>query len=360
MRLLHSLVLLSAGSALPILGFALLASGFVVQGESENLVNTAKARNRATLAAVDAELRGAIGTLQAISSTPSLGAGDFEEFHRYARTVLASQPSWQNVVLNDRDGRQLVNARLPWGTSLPQQPVERPSFDAAVSKRQPVVGDMSFAPRLNNEPGIAVRVPVALGPEVTHVLTAVLSATSFQQLLATQGLPSDWVTGRLVARVPPTEPGKQAADVYLRNVRTAAEGWFRGKTLEGRDSFTAYSTSPLTGWSVGYAIPAEAVLVGATRALPGSWQERPTNLGAPCDPASLRRRLIGSGCRYLASKLRRAQHRDAGGGRQPASHPVLSKSPSTPGIPTRCAAARRIDPDATKFGGGVSTNPRPA
>jgi hypothetical protein len=84
-----------------------------------------------------------------------------------------------------------------------------------VTKRQPIVGDLTFAPRLDDEPGIAVRVPVALGPEATHVLTAVLSVTSFQQLLATLGLPSEWVAGivdkngRLIARVPPTEPGSQ-------------------------------------------------------------------------------------------------------------------------------------------------------
>jgi signal transduction histidine kinase/CheY-like chemotaxis protein len=272
MRLLHNLVLLSAASAMPIVGVALLATGFFVQSESENLISTAKARNRATLAAVDAEIRGTVGTLQALSSTSSLVSGDFEAFHHRAGEVLASQPSWQNMLLTDRDGRQIVNARLPWGTPLLQQPAEPRSIEAAIATRKPAVGDLNFAPRLGNEPGISVRVPIAHGSEVTHVLSAVLSVASFQQLLASQGLPSDWVTGivdnngRLIARLPPTEPGKQAGEDYLRHTRASAEGWFRGRTLEGKDTFTAYSTSALTGWSIGYAIPAATVLGGATRA----------------------------------------------------------------------------------------------
>jgi signal transduction histidine kinase len=273
MRLLHSLFLLSAASAVPIVGFALLATGLVVQGESENLISAAKARNRATLAAVDAEIRGAMGTLQALSSTPSLVRGDYEQFHRYAREVLATQPAWQNIVLSDRNGRQVMNARLPWGTLLLQQAVEPRSFEAVITTGKPVVGDLTFAPRLNNEPGIVVRVPVATGSEVTHVLCAVLTVTSFQQLLASQGLPGDWVTGivdnngRLIARVPATETGQRASDDYLRHARAAREDWYRGKTIEGKDAFTAYSTSSLTGWSIGYGIPAEAVLAGATHAV---------------------------------------------------------------------------------------------
>ena len=272
MRLLKSLSLLSAATVVPVLGFALLAAGFVVQGENENLVSAAKSRNRATLAAVDAEIRGAIGTLQALSGTSSLANGDLAAFHRYARTVLATQPSWQNIVLSERSGRQVVNARLPFGAPLVQQAVDAPSFDAATATRKPTVGNISFAPRLNNEPGIAVRVPIVSGDEVKSILTAVLSLESFQRLLADQGIPDEWATGivdasgRLVARVPPLPPGQMASDDYLRNARSAKEGWYRGKTLEGDDTFTAFSTSALTGWSVGFAVPADAVLGGVSRA----------------------------------------------------------------------------------------------
>jgi hypothetical protein len=274
MRLLKSLSLLSAATVLPVLGFALLAAGFVVQGENESLISASKSRNRATLAAVDAEIRGAIGTLQALSNTSSLVSGDFEAFHRHARTVLATQPSWQNIVLTDRSGRQVVNARLPWGAELLPRVVDATSFDAAIAARKPTVGDLSFAPRLNNEPGIPVRVPVALGPDVTHVLTAVLSVASFQQQLVDQAIPKDWTTGivdntgRLIARLPPVQAGQVAGDDYLRHVREHREGWYRGKTLEGKDTFTAFSTSDLTGWTIGFAVPSEP-FSAAFRALRG-------------------------------------------------------------------------------------------
>ena len=272
MRLLKSLFILSAATAVPILGFALLAGGYVVREERENLVSAAQSRNRATLAAIDAELRGAMGTLQAMSSAVSLADGDLQAFHRYAQTLLSTQPSWNNLVLADRGGHQLVNARLPWGTKLLAEVVDKSSFDATLATRQPSVGGLSFAPLLRSEPGIAVRVPIIREGDVPYVLTAVLSTRAFQRLLSTQGLPKGWTTGivdshgLLVARVPPVEPGTTASVDYLRRTRTDLEGWYRGKTLEGTDTFTAFSTSALTGWSVGYALPTEAVLGGATRA----------------------------------------------------------------------------------------------
>jgi hypothetical protein len=255
MHLLHSLVLLSAGSAVPILGFALLAAGFVVQGESENLVSAAKARNRATLAAVDAELRGAIGTLHAIGSTPSLVARDFEEFDRYARTMLANQPSWQDVVLSDRDGRQVVNARLPWGTSLPQQAVEilrRCGHETPADRRRL---DVRTAPRRRAghsracagrpRPGGHARAYCRI--ERNLLPTAAGDAGTAKRVGGRhrrQERPPD--CARAAHRT-----GQPASDDYLRHARTVPEGWYRGNTLEGKDTFTAYSTSPLTGWSIG-------------------------------------------------------------------------------------------------------------
>jgi signal transduction histidine kinase len=272
MRLRTSLFLLSAATALPILVFALLAAGLVVQRENENLINAAKARNQATMSAVDAELQGAIGALQAVSHASILDGEAFQAFHEYAKGVLATQPSWQNIVLQDRSGRQLVNARVPWGSELPSRGVELRSLEATVRTARPAISDLRFAPLLNNEPGIAVRVPVVRSDGVAYVLTAVLGVRAFQRLLVSQQLPADWVSGlvdsqgRLIARVPDTPAGKMASADYLQHVREAREGWYRGRTIEGDDTYTAFLKSDLTGWSIGYAVPAEAVLGGAVRA----------------------------------------------------------------------------------------------
>jgi hypothetical protein len=66
MRLHLSLFALSAATTLPVLGFAMLVAGLVIRPAERRHAERRPERNRATLAAVDAELRGVVSTLQAV------------------------------------------------------------------------------------------------------------------------------------------------------------------------------------------------------------------------------------------------------------------------------------------------------
>jgi signal transduction histidine kinase len=271
-RLRSTLLLLAAVTAVPLVVVAFVAMGYIVANENTTVVDSAKVRNRATLESVDAELRGTINTLRALSASKALASGDFAGFHAEATAALATQKHWRNIILLAPDGHNLVNARLPWGSPLPQQTADPDSLRAAVGSREAAVGNLSFSPWLNNEAAIAVRVPILRGGNVTHVISASLDPATFQQLLERQKLPAGWVSGlvgtdgRFIARVTPVPLGTMASPDYLRAVRAAAEGWYRGRTVDGHDSFTAFSRSEMSGWTVGYAIPAETIVGGPTRA----------------------------------------------------------------------------------------------
>jgi signal transduction histidine kinase len=268
MRLRTSLLLLSAATALPLLLVSAVAALLVFNQERDTLVATALSRNHATLQAVDAELRGTINLLNSFATREDLLSGEGAKFHQMAQEVLATQPQLQNLVLTAPGGRQLANARLPWGTPLMQTVVEEESFSTVIATGKPTVGDLSFAPRLGNEPGVAVRVAVRRGDAVAAVITAVVRPAVFQQALERQGIPEGWVTGvvgadgRFIARVPVVKLGSMAAPTYLREIQKADQGWYRGLTVDGYDSYSAFTKSKLTGWSIGYGIPAQTV-VGA-------------------------------------------------------------------------------------------------
>ena len=159
MRLRTSLSLLALATAIPLIAFALLAADLVVRQENESLLNTAKARNRALMSAVDGIVNDAINTLHALSATSELEAADLRTFHAVSQRVLATQPTWNNVLLHDAEGRQLLNASLPWGTTLLPKPVAPESIARAVSTGRPTVEDLTFAPLLNNRLSLPVRVP---------------------------------------------------------------------------------------------------------------------------------------------------------------------------------------------------------
>jgi signal transduction histidine kinase/CheY-like chemotaxis protein len=270
MRLRSALLLLAIASAAPLLVQSVLSVGYVYQRENQNIIDAALSRNRATLGAIDAELRGAIGVLRALSTSQSLARGDYRQLQEESQVVLASQPAWQNILVQRPDGQQLANARLAGQeTPLPGF-IDQGSLQAAVTTQSPFVSNLIAAPHLNNELGVAVRLPVVREGATIYVLTAVMRPIVFQQILANHRLPDGWTSGvvgsdgRLIARVPSVPPGSLASTDYLNATRKAEEGWYRGTTLEGADTYTAFSHSRFTGWTIGYAIPADLIL-GSSR-----------------------------------------------------------------------------------------------
>lgn len=268
MRLRSSLLLLSLATAAPLLALSVLAGAYVFQRENATVVSAAMARNRAMLDAADDELTDTINTLRALSVTPSLAHDDLGTFRDQAGLVLSTQPHWRNFIVSRPDGRQVVNARDPPGKA-PTGDTEPRSLKAAVSTRAPVVGNLAFTRVPDGEPGVPVRVPVERDGQVAWVLTAIIRPEVFQQLLANQKLPQGWVSGlmgsdgRFIARVPALAPGSVASEDFRKRTAAAAEGWYRGTTVEGRDMYTAFAKSPMTGWSIGYAIPAGAIIGSA-------------------------------------------------------------------------------------------------
>jgi signal transduction histidine kinase/CheY-like chemotaxis protein len=271
MKLRTSHLLLSLATAAPLLLFAVAAALFTFEQENDNIVNAALARNRATLAAVDSELQAAISGLRVLSTAASLQRRDWREFHREAAVVLAAQPSWQNVVLQKPDGEMVVDARAPWDSELQKGPRPGEALARAVATGLPAIGNLTFATDFDKTPGIAVRLPIVEGGQATHVLTAVIGPAAFERILVEQQLPAGWASGivgtdsRLIARVPRLQAGMLASPAYRENTAAAREGWYRGRTLEGADTFTAFSRSSLTGWTIGYAIPSGLILGGALR-----------------------------------------------------------------------------------------------
>jgi hypothetical protein len=271
-RLRTGLFLLVLATAIPLAACALFISALLLEKQSENLVSVAKDRNRAFMTAVDTEVNSSVTSLQAIASSRALAGGDLETFHQDAVAALATQPNWLNLVLLTPGGRYLVDAFVPWGTPLPASPLESDSMRHVVETLRPATGGVVDGGPFQKLPGIPVRVPVLRDGELAFVLTAVVKPASFESLIVRQRLPAGWVSGlvdargRFIARVPRQPIGSMASEAYLAQVRAAKEGWHRGLTVDGKDTYTAFTVSDLTGWSVGFAIPSDLIVGGARRA----------------------------------------------------------------------------------------------
>src|SRR5689334_8848538 len=108
-RLRTSLFLLVLATAVPLVAFALLASALVVKRQHENYVIAVKDRNRAFMSAIDAEIKGTIVTLRALSASAALQDDDLPRFYKTAVATVATQPNWLSIVVQTPDGQQVLN-----------------------------------------------------------------------------------------------------------------------------------------------------------------------------------------------------------------------------------------------------------
>jgi len=264
------LLLLGLCVLVPVLAFAVLASVMLVRDEEKSFQQAAIGRARAMMSAVDAKLHGSITTLLAVAVSPALDAGDLAAFHEGAVRILQSQPDWSDITLALPSGERVLDGREPFGQPLP--PVtDAASLQRVIQIAGPAVGDVVARADGSPKSGVPIRVPVLRHGEIVYVLTANVRYESFAALIGQQQLPADWVSGivdshgNFVARAPAMPVGSPASPAFRAAAAGAKEGWYRGRTVEGRDAYTAYEHSEFAGWTIGLGIPATLVLAGAHR-----------------------------------------------------------------------------------------------
>ena len=272
MRLRSSLSLLVVATAIPLVGFGIIVSVLLVEHDQANFAKAVQDRNRAFMTAVDSQLKGYVDVLQSLAASDSLRSDDLRTFHDHLERVLATQADWLNVLLIAPDGRHLVNPQVPFGEPLQGNVRQTGSFERVVHELRPAVGGLVERGTVTGRSGIPVRIPYLRDGRLVYVLTAIVKPEAFERLMHEQQLPSSWVSGlvdrrgRFIARVPARPVGSMASEVFLEHALGSDEGWYRGLTVESRDTFTAHARSAFTGWMIGFALPADVVLAGSRHA----------------------------------------------------------------------------------------------
>jgi signal transduction histidine kinase len=269
MKLRSHLTLLVAGGIVPVLIVAVVAGIVLVRHERATIERDAIGRARAAMSAIDAELRGVASSLAVLANSEPLKRGDLRALYVESQRLQPTQPYWVNVRLLSPDKAPIFDAVRPFGEPAPGV-VDHEPLDRAIRGGALTIGNISTDPA-TGRPSIRVRLPVVRDGAVRYVLTAVLDAELFGDVLRAQQLPAGWVISaadrnrRFVARIPSRRPGEPISESFRQATERAPEGFFHGRTVEGLVTYTPYVTSALSGWVLGIAIPDSVVNAGARR-----------------------------------------------------------------------------------------------
>lgn len=318
MRIRFHLLLLTAVVLVPVLLAATVAVTKVRESEREAGLRGLRETVRATSLLVDGEIQRSLGTLGAIAQSSHLQTGDFAALYGQASAVDRKPDMW-TVVLDDT-GSQRINTSVPFGTP-PPPPVAPEGVKKALQTQGPVVSDLLVGP-LTGKRGTTVYLPAKASPIGTFVVAQAISVDHWRKIAIRPQGQSDWIvavidrTGKFIWRSHRTNEfvGRNARPELVAAAAASQDGLIRHSTLEGIDSYDAFTHSTLTGWTIAVAAPVPTIEASATQAV--LWLT--AGVAAALASALLGATLLG---RVLLNAIGTASHaaRSLGRGEQPES-----------------------------------------
>jgi PAS domain S-box-containing protein len=228
--------------------------------ERARVESGARAHARTLAVSVGHKINDTITTLQALTTTPTLDAGDQAALYDQLQKLRGLQN--QHFSLRSADGVTVLATRLPFGETIPDNRQEVLEADlAALERRRPFVSDIFVGP-VSRRPNIQIVVPVLQHDPPRWLMGASMELEIYQRLLESFERPDGWTialldgANNLVARSPDlTEAiGKPVSQIF-QNAAKERASLFYGVNTSGVPALVAYDTEPVSGWRVVVSVP---------------------------------------------------------------------------------------------------------
>ncbi len=270
---------LAATVLLPLLIFC-SAMVFLFDRQQQEQVERMLSQTARTLSdAVDRQLINHVSGLEALATSIHLDNDNIADFSIEAERLLDSRPEWMSMRLRRAADAAMLVALFPerMRDNVPSDqlppPAAQEQIRRVVASGRPEVSD--FREIAGAEPFISVVVPVIRDGEIRFVLSANLRSRTFDNVLAGPALPENWVGSvldrkRIIlarSRRPDEFVGKLATESLRKEIDRAANSFFFARSIEGHEVYSAFTTSPLSGWTVAVGAPGEVVASAQRRSL---------------------------------------------------------------------------------------------
>ena len=266
------LAVLCLALVVPILVLGAIMAWFYANAERARLEREALSKAHQVIAATDREFAGLIATIKVLGLSRFLQSGDLDNFDAQAREVY--RRIGVNVVVRSRDGRQLVNTRVPRGEPLPA--VVDPESDLAVLQtKQPHVSNL-FVGGVSHRPGYIVNAPVVREGEIIFFLSLRIDPERMRDVILQAEPPAGWTAAVADRRGLVAAHSSRHEEMLNKQLPLLikSEGMRHDGVLRNGDAvgdpdvgMTAFSRSPLTGWTAVVTVPTDQITAPLRRAL---------------------------------------------------------------------------------------------
>jgi PAS domain S-box-containing protein len=259
------LLVLIGTALLPVIVFGGIMVALLDARQREAVDDRVRQSARAGIQAVDRQLMEYLASLRSLAASPDLDAGNTAAFAEHARRVLGDQPHWLSIRLTDAWTRRPL-LDLDSGEGDSHGKAGGPAtLDAVLSSGQPVIGGIERIEE-RGVPAVVLAVPILRDGAIRYVLSAAVRADGFSQALSELQVPQDWTLTvldrehRIVGRSRAAEAvvGTRATGTLTGEIARASESSFLSFD-GGNRVHTAFSLSPLSGWTAAVGAPAELV-----------------------------------------------------------------------------------------------------
>lgn len=249
-------------TALPLVAFGAALAYWQSHTEREFFSQSSATTAAVAMQAIDRELARAIAGLQVLAASPALSQEDFQALHAQARAAVGIAGN-SVIILYDRAGNRIMSTAVDYGQPLPRRS-DMSMLATPFETGKPHVTPLFISEALN-QPTVGIVVPVIMGGEVRYILGAGLLSRGLSELLASSGLPREWVAavldqkGTIIARTQHAEQfvGQKAVPEVWRELQSvqAATGTIKGPTKEGVAAQLSFARSGNSGWMTVVAVP---------------------------------------------------------------------------------------------------------
>lgn len=262
------LSLLMTAIILPALVFGVVLLQRNNQAQQEMVTTLAEATAGSISETVDRQLLGMVTTLRVLATSRSIEVNDLADF--YHRAALALEGSNSYLIVTDGELNQLLNTRVPYGTSLGRI-ADDETGSRALSSGETQISNAFFGETARRWV-FNVLLPMRLPDGERRLLILTQDAEELSGSLASPNLRGGWNTALVDRNGTVVASSFMASDIgkafFLADQARPNAGTVRSSiTHEGETYETIIAASTLTGWQTIVWAPRSVVQAPMTRSL---------------------------------------------------------------------------------------------